>query len=86
MKRSRPWPDYGEPGAPGMDPYYISPEQERHMEAERLENIEETIEAYQSDLAGMLFDLRSSLLKYGRDLASGSITINLETLVVTIKV
>lgn len=80
----RPYPDYGEPGRPGMDPYYISPEEERRIAADRLENIEATIEAYQSDLSGIVHDLRSSLLKCGCDLAS--VTIDLETLAVTVKV
>ena len=35
MPLSRTYPDYGSPGAPNTDPYYLSPAEERELEAER---------------------------------------------------
>lgn len=64
------YPDYGQPGAPNMDPYYVSPEQERRRETERAESIAGTIAAYSDDLHGLLSDLKASLAKDGAELTS----------------
>ena len=83
---TRPYPDYGEPGAPGMDPYYVSPDEERRRETARAESIEGTIDAYRSDLIGLLEDLRDSLERDNAELASVTITIVPPLINVEIKV
>ncbi len=80
----RPYPDYGEPGAPGMDPYYISPEEERRREDAAADSIQSTIQSYGEDLTGLMQDLRDSLKRDGAELVS--VTINPLTLAVEIKV
>lgn len=81
---SRPWPDYGAPGNPNSDPYYISPEREREMEEDRIGNIEGTIDAYGDDLTGVLRDLATSLAKYNATITA--VTIDAATLDVKIEV
>jgi len=81
---SRIYPDYGEPGAPNLDPYYISPEEERRREDAVVDSIQSTIQSYGEDLAGVLEDLKASLKRDGAELVS--VTIDPVTLAVEIKV
>ena len=81
---SRIYPDYGEPGAPNLDPYYISPEEERRREDAVVDSIQSTIQSYGEDLAGVLEDLKASLKCDGAELVS--VTIDPVTLAVEIKV
>jgi hypothetical protein len=46
------YPDYGTPGNPNMDPYYISPEEEKRIEADEREkeaNLRDALIACVSD-------------------------------------
>lgn len=82
---SRIYPNYGTPGNPDLDPYYISPEEERRrFEDAAVESIQSTIQSYGEDLAGVLEDLKASLKRDGAELAS--VTIDPVTLAVEIKV
>jgi hypothetical protein len=56
---SPPWPDYGTPGNPNLDPYYISPEQERELEAEYYA----TRDNLREQLLAVLADERDGLWK-----------------------
>ena len=73
-----PWPDYGTPGNPSMDPYYVSPAEERRREEDRRANIDGTIDAYREDLRGVLLDLVASLKSDGAELVS--VTVDLKTM------
>ena len=44
MPLSRTYPDYGSPGAPNTDPYYLSPAEERELETEREAEITRIVE------------------------------------------
>ena len=82
---THPYPDYGEPGAPGMDPYYISPEREHEIEQDRRDNIEGAIDAYTSDLNGVLADLIASLRADNAELASVTVDVGAGTFKIEVK-
>ena len=55
------WPDYGTPGNPNMDPYYISPEREEEL---RLEYAQAE-DALREEIAAALSDCRRGDLHLG---------------------
>ncbi len=78
------YPDYGTPGDPNMDPYFIPPEREREIEEDRLSNIEGTVEAYGEDVTGLLKELAESLARYNATIVS--VTVDPVTLAVKVEV
>jgi hypothetical protein len=78
------YPDYGTPGDPNMDPYFISPKREREIEEARLCDIDLAIEAYGEDVTGLLKELAESLAQYNATIVS--ITVDPVTLAVKVQV
>lgn len=61
-------PDYGTPGNPNMDPYYISPEQEKELEREAQEKEDNLRDAIVCSIADEQSDLwRSTVVRIVRD-------------------
>jgi hypothetical protein len=76
---------------PGYDawklanPYDQTAKQEREAERDRRDNIEGTIDAYTSDLNGVLADLIASLRGCGAELASVTVDVGVGTVKVEVK-
>ena len=56
------YPDYGTPGYPNLDPYYVSPEEEAAMERESLDQRDNFREALEACIADNRADLYLSQL------------------------
>lgn len=57
MPLKRLCPDYGTPGHPNMDPYYLSPAEERMLEREHHEQVDALREAVEAAIADNRADL-----------------------------
>lgn len=77
-------PDYGTPGAPNLDPYYVSDGEAKRIEAERRERIAEIIKDTGEKISAMLEDMERELIEEGASLVS--MTLDVGNLGVSIEV
>ena len=75
MPLSRTYPDYGSPGAPNTDPYYLSPAEERELEAEREAEIAHIVEGAQDDIRAILVDAQTMLAKAHSGIAEVAVSV-----------
>ena len=79
----RPYPDYGTPGSPNLDPYYVSPSDEVAQEQARRVAIEEIVADAQADIHNILEDAERLLKAQYAGLVS--VTVDVGNLGVTIE-
>ena len=79
-----PYPDYGTPGNPNMDPYYVSPENEHEAETARAAEIADIVADLKNDISEMLVDAEKLLKQHGAGLKF--VGIDVDNLGVTVMV